>query len=101
MSTSAPEHLIKAPSERRYYSMDFSNLMSSSEIISLIRLITSEKRGGGLSDLTISDSGIIGQTVGMWIESGTDYLTYRVEVEVQTSLGQILQGDGLLKVTDK
>lgn len=99
--TTAPQYLVKAPSERRYYTMNFANLMSTSETISTIRSITSEKRGGGISELTISDSGIVGQTVGMWIESGSNFQTYRVEVEISTSLGQILQGDGLLRVTDK
>lgn len=101
MTTTSSNYLIKAPSERRYYTMDFSNLMDTSETITGIRSIVSEKRGGGVSDLTIEDSGIVGQTIGMWIGSGTNYQTYRVEVEIGTSTTAILQGDGLLKVTDK
>lgn len=101
INTSAPEYLIKAPSERRYYTMDFSNLMTTEETITLIDSITSEKRGGGISDLLIADSGIVGQTVGMWIQNGTDFQTYRVEVQITTSAGQVLQGDGLLRVSDK
>jgi len=101
INTSAPEYLIKAPSERRYYTMDFSNLMASSETLTLIDSITSEKRGGGVSDLLIADSGIISQTVGMWIQGGSQFQTYRVEVQVVTSAGQVLQGDGMLRVSDK
>jgi hypothetical protein len=101
LTTSAPEYLVKAPSERRYYTMDFSNLMDTGETITRIDSITSEKRGGATSDLLIADSGIVDQTVGMWIQNGTNFQTYRVEVQISTSAGQVLQGDGLLKVSDK
>jgi len=101
LNTSAPQLLVKAPAERRYYSMDFSALMDSDETIISINSITSEKRGGDISNLLIDGTGINGQTVEMYISSGTDYSTYRVEVQITTSDSNILQGDGLLKVSDK
>lgn len=99
-TTTSSNYLVKAPSERRYYSMDFSALMGTSETISSISSITSEKRGGGVSDLLIDSTGINGKTVEMYIGGGTDFQTYRIEVLIQTP-SQILQGDGLLKITDK
>lgn len=101
MSTTAPQLLEKSSFDREYYTMDFSNWLSSSETISGILEITSEKRGGGISELSIQESGIDTQTVYMWISSGVDYNTYRIEVSIQTSTGRRLNGDGLLKVTDK
>lgn len=101
MTTTAPRLLEKSSFDREYYTMDFSNWLGSSETISGIVEISSEKRGGGLSDLLIQDSGIDNQTVYMWISSGIDYNTYRVEVSIQTSLGRRLNGDGLLKISDK
>ena len=101
LNTSAPQFLVKAPAERRYYSMDFSALMSSTETITEINTITSEKRSGGISDLLIDGTGINGQTVEMYIGGGSNFLTYRVEVQITTSDSNILQGDGLLKVSDK
>lgn len=100
LNTSAPNILCKAPSERRYYSMDFSNLMSDNETIDSIVSVTSEKRGGGVSDLLIDSTGINSKVVEMYIGSGSDYSTYRIEVLIDTSI-QRLQGDGLLKVSDK
>lgn len=102
-TTTAPELLVKAPLERRYYSMDFSNLMATSETITEINSLTSEKRGGGNSDLLIDDTGISsdGKSVEMYIASGLDFQTYRVEVLVTTSSPQILQGDGMIKISDK
>jgi hypothetical protein len=103
VSTTAPELLCKSPLERRYYGMDFSNLMSDDETITEILSITSEKRGGGESDLLIDSTGIgdDNKSVEMYIASGTDFLTYRVEVYAKTSENQYLQGDGQLRVTDK
>jgi len=101
-STCAPQFLIKAPSERRYYSMDFSNLLNTSESITSIVSITSEKRGGGVTDLLIDDSGISsdGKSIEMYIAGGVDFSVYRIEVRVGTP-SQLLEGDGLLKITDK
>jgi hypothetical protein len=81
--------------------MDFSELMSDDENISLINYITSEKRGGGDTDLSIEDSGINEQTIEMYIGSGINFQTYRIEVMITTDQNNILQGDGLLKVTNK
>jgi hypothetical protein len=80
--------------------MDFSALMATSETITSIDSVTSEKRGGGVSDLLIDSTGINGKTVEMYIGGGTDYETYRIEILITTP-NQILQGDGLLKITDK
>lgn len=101
MSAEAPQKLEKQDSEKRYYSMDFSNLMASGETISSITLITSEDRdGGSTSDLVIGGEQIAGQTIEMWISGGTKFHVYRVEVNITTSAGQILQGDGLLEILD-
>jgi len=103
LNTTSSNYLVKAPVERRYYSMDFSALLSTSEIISSITSITSEKRGVGTSDLLIDGTGISsdGKSIEMFIGSGTDFQTYRIEVQIMTSDSNILQGDGLLKVSDK
>lgn len=101
-TTTSSNYLCKSPAERRYYSMDFSALMADAETITSIISVESEQRGGGVSDLAIDDTGIgsDNRSVEMYIASGTDFQTYRIEVLVDTSL-QRLQGDGLLKITDK
>ena len=86
--------------------MEFSSLLGTDEIISIISSITSETIDGGTSDLTITSPSIIDgnatdSRVTLWIEDGTAGLKYRIEILVNTSGGQILQGDGLLKVTDR
>jgi len=100
VSILAPEHLCKQPGETRTYSMDFTNLMSSSETIRGIRSVSSELRGGGATDLTISNTGISDQTVTMNIAGGTHSNTYRIEVTVETSADQIIEADGILLVRD-
>lgn len=101
MAIEAPQKLEKQEVERRYYSMDFSNLMVTGETISSITSITSEDRdGGNTSDLVIGSESINGQTVEMWISGGTKFHVYRVEVNITTNTGQILQGDGLMEILD-
>lgn len=101
MAVTAPEKLEKQPSETRTYTMDFSGLMTSLETISSITTVTSELRGGGTSDLTIASENISAQTVTMSISGGTSGYVYRVEVIIVTSTSQIIEGDGMLFVTDK
>ena len=81
--------------------MQFSALLSAGEVITTISSITSEQVNGDSSDLTISGQNINGSKVEMFIEGGTSGKTYRVEVTVNTNGSQILQGDGILYVSDK
>ena len=96
----APNNLCQQASEVRQYTMDFSNLMASDETISSITSASSELRGTGTTDLTISSETISGQTVTMWIEGGTKAQSYRIEVIIVTSGSQTLEGDGLLKISN-
>jgi hypothetical protein len=101
MSITANQRLCKQPVEKRKFSMDFSALLSSAEILTSITSVTSEEINGGVSDLTITGQTINGTKVEMFIESGTSGITYRVEVTVTTNGSQILQGDGILFVSDR
>jgi|15BtaG_2_1085339.scaffolds.fasta_scaffold00006_21 hypothetical protein len=108
MSVTADERLCKQPSEKRRFLMEFSKLLTvgSSETISGINSIVSANVGETGTDLTISQTGIIDglgtdSRVVMWIEAGTSERTYRIETLVTTTSGQILEGDGLLHVTDR
>lgn len=110
----ATEKLIKQPQEKRKYSFSFLNLLDDNEVVNEIKSITSEIRGSSVaSDLSITGTGInssittiddvdyrSGCLVELWIASGTDQNTYRIEVLVGTNAGSILEGDGLLSVKD-
>ena len=75
--------------------------MVTGETIASITTLTSEMLGGGTTDLTITSPTIVAQTVTMWIAGGTACNRYRVEVKVTTSTGAIIEGDGILKLSDK
>jgi hypothetical protein len=81
--------------------MDFTNLLGTAVINGIIST-TSELRGGGESTLTLTDSAIVEEDkkVQFSLAGGTHKNTYRIEVIVTTSDGQILEGDGLLTVTN-
>ena len=97
--TICPQNLVKQASEIRQFSMDFSNVMDTSETIAT-KVVSSELRGMGTTDLTISSISISGQTIVMTISGGTRAQTYRVEVIITTSGGQTLEGDGLLRISN-
>ena len=82
--------------------MDFTNVLGTSESISYISSIASEKEGGYLTDLSITTTGIAAgsKKVTMFIESGSLGSTYRIETLVATDASQILEGDGILFITD-
>jgi len=97
----AKQRLCKQPAEKRKFSMDFAQLLADSEVITSIASVTSETINGGSSDLTITGTTINGSKIEMFIEDGTSGQTYRVEITVNTNGSQILQGDGILFVSDR
>ena len=103
MSMTADQRLCKQPAENRKFEMDFTNVLGSSEAITSITSIESEKVGGYASDLSITNQAIEpgDKKVSMFIADGTLGNTYRVEVLVATDASQTLEGDGVLYVTDQ
>ena len=105
MALTSNQRLCKQPTEVRKFEMDFSSILSTSENISSIVSINSEKVGGYTSDLVIGSTGLVSATptgtVEMYIESVTLGSTYRIEVLVNTDGSQVLEGDGILYVTDQ
>ena len=102
------QRLVKQPSETRKFGMEFNNLLGTSETISTITSVVAEKIDGSTSDLTLSSSGIESSTVSsknslvtFWVAGGTTGNTYKLEVLAVTSSSAILEGDGILYVTDR
>ena len=102
MSVTANQRLCKQPAEKRQFTMDFTNNLGTEELITQITTVSSEKEGGYLTDLSITSTGIAtgSKKVTMFIESGTLGNTYRIETLVTTDASQILEGDGILFITD-
>ena len=102
MSVKANQRLCKQPAEKRQFTMDFTNILGTEELITQITTVSSEKEGGYLTDLSITSTGIAtgSKKVTMFIESGTLGNTYRIETLVTTDASQILEGDGILFITD-
>ena len=105
MGLTANQRLCKQPSEKRKFEMSFASVLGSSENITAITSVASEKVGGYTSELSIGSTGLVSATptgtVEMYIESGTLGSTYRIEVLVTTDASQILEGDGILYITDQ
>tara|TARA_R100000808_G_C2155293_1_gene167386 strand:+ start:3538 stop:3849 length:312 start_codon:yes stop_codon:yes gene_type:complete len=103
MALTANQRLCKQPTETRKFEMDFTNILASSESITTISSVGSEKVGGYATDLIIGSTGLSSdsKTFEMYIEGGSLGSTYRIEVLVNTSASQVLEGDGILYITDQ
>jgi len=108
MGVIANERLCKQPAEQRKFSIEFNNLLATSEIISSISSVSSEKIDGTVSDLIIATSGIEtsassskNSMITFWVSGGTTGNTYKIEAVVATSDSATLEGDGILFVTDR
>ena len=72
MGLTANQRLCKQPSEKRKFEMSFASVLGSSENITAITSVASEKVGGYTSDLSIGSTGLVSATptgtVEMYIE---------------------------------
>ena len=102
MAVTSNQRLCKQPAEKRKFTMDFTNILGTGQLIQGITSVNSEKEGGYTSDLSITSTGIVSgsKKCDMFIESGTLGNTYRIEVLITTDASQILEGDGILFITD-
>jgi hypothetical protein len=99
----SPQIALKQPGESLVYSMDFVNLLHVGETIEAsdpAPVVTSTPTGDP-NDLSISTPSVSDSIVSFRIEKGRDKADYRVQVEIETSLGNTRIGDGLLQVRDK
>lgn len=92
----AQQRLRKTPTEIVIYTMDFSGKMDSDETISTVSSVTITPSGA--SHLVKDAQSISGQMVSLQFSAGVVETIYRVFVEVTTSAGQTLDGQGLLEV---
>lgn len=88
--------LYKQPSESRLYDVDFGANLASTETISSVTSYTATPSGLTLDPAIAID----GSKVQRRISGGTAGTQYKLTVVILTSLGNILEGEGLLVVLD-
>lgn len=91
--------LIKQPGETLPYAIDFTNLIPTGDSLFSVTSVTATPSGSG--DLTLGSASISGTQVQFRIEGGIEGKMYRVEAIVVTAVGNTLEGDGRLFVTDR
>ena len=99
-SITAPELLVKQPSEKLIYTFDFSERIDSGVTISTAT-VDSELVSGDASTLVITSVSIDGENVVCFIAGGINGRTYGVEATANLSNGEILLGRGMLKVLER
>lgn len=87
--------LEKQPSESRLYDFDFSANLVDGETISTISSLTSTPTG-----LTVGSSVIDGGKVQVRLSAGTTQTLYKLTCRITTSLSNILELDGYLRVEE-
>lgn len=88
----------KKAAEKLAVGMDFGPWMQSGETISTINDVSTEECDGA-SPITFSNEVISGTKVNFFVEGGTAGIRYTVVVNITTSSGEILIGDGQLVVS--
>jgi hypothetical protein len=87
----------KQPFEVKDYSFDFSAELEPGETISLLSCIATNRVTGVDTSATIISSDpapmVSGMTVIFWLQNGTDGERHNLNIRVQTSKGQKLEGD--------
>ena len=103
MGIMALEKIEQQTTESILLSMDFDNILGSSETISSVTSVTSEIIGSTTaSDLTIGTASISsdGKSVNFRCSGGTENKLYLIEVLVVTSAGNTYEGDGQIRLVD-
>jgi hypothetical protein len=88
--------LTKQPNEDRLYEMQFVGLLAAGETITGVTSVTATPAGLTLSGAPTYEGSIAKQR----ISGGTNGTTYKVTFVVTTSDGNVLEGEGKLKVRD-
>jgi uncharacterized protein YebE (UPF0316 family) len=99
-SLSATNIITKKSGEKILVEMKFDEWLDEAVSISAINSVTSEVCSGGTSDLTITGQIVDGYSVTFFVDDGTDGVRYKVSVNITTSAGETLIGDGQLVVED-
>lgn len=93
---------VKQPSESRLYSVDYSNLMESGELITAIleTIVTPQGKVVQVDALVFGTQTIASTIIKTRFEMGTDGEDYKITMKVNTDLGNTIEGDILIRVTD-
>lgn len=95
-------NLEKQPSESRLFDVDYSGDLLTGDTIATIvsSTITSKNHVAGSVLASLDSSNIGTGVVQLRISGGTDKEQYLVTVIITTTLGDTLEGDGLLNVRE-
>lgn len=98
--------LEKQPDESRLYTVDFSNFpeIKNGEVITNVNSKNYSIYRGSSETLSLVLKGEVissdQKKAQLRIEDGTDGLIYKVTITIETDQGNILEGDGYLRVID-
>lgn len=87
--------LVKQPSEIRTYKMDFRRSLDRDDLISGVVSVSAYP-----DSITVDNPSSSDKTVSFRVSGGNDGESYNIRVIVSTSLGQTIEGDGLLVVRE-
>lgn len=92
----SPDVMSKDPAEERIYDMEFQEKLSGTETIASIDSSSVSPAGG----LSIDSLAISGTRVQVRVSGGVAGTNYTVGIWAISSLGQKLEGEGVIEVRD-
>lgn len=94
------EAFVKQPSESRLYTFDFTALLGNGTIASVTSVVQeNQSLVSGSSDLTLGSPTTNNlKLVQIRILAGTNYEDYKITALIVDSGGNILEGEGLIRV---
>jgi hypothetical protein len=85
----------KQPAERLSHTIVYSSALDTADSISLIASCVAEPAG-----LTVTAGLAASDRVRVWTEGGTDGVTYKITVTIETAGGEVLQDELTCKVRE-
>lgn len=95
--------LEKQPRESRLFDVDFADDLLSGDSITVVQSVTVANKNNVDSSLlpSVDSENINGSLVQLRLSGGTNQEQYLITVLISTSLGDTLEGDGLLNVLER
>lgn len=90
--------LVKQPAESRVYVMDFSGLLAQGETLTGVTSVSYSSPSGDAALTLVGSATYSGVYAQQRISGGTSGKYYTVTFVVTTSLGNTLEGEGILQV---
>lgn len=93
---------VKQPAEREAYAIEYEDDLVAGDSIAADPVVLVEVLGGALdtTPLVIAPVTVTATRVTLWVQGGTNGVSYKITVTANTVSGRVLQDEVTLKIKD-